>query len=124
MPEEPPRSAPDSALDPGCEFDGLVVLNRPARIDGVVRGEVMASSLLWIGEAGRVEASVEADEVVVAGHLEGQVRARSRIELLASARVFASLEAPRVRVAEGSHLEGHCRSGSEAGGAPEVRSSP
>ena len=119
MPEQP-RSAPAPALGPGCVFEGLVVLNGPARIDGFVRGEVMASDLLWIGEAGRVEASVEADEVVVAGCLEGRVRARSRIELLASARVSASLEAPRVSVAEGSHLEGHCRTRSAVDEAAEA----
>jgi cytoskeletal protein CcmA (bactofilin family) len=124
MPEDPPRAAPEPALESGCEFEGLVALNRPARIDGVVRGQVVASDLLWIGESGRVEARVEADEVVVAGHLEGEVRARSRIELLASARVFASLDAPLVSVAEGSRLVGHCRSGRAARGSSGAASSP
>jgi cytoskeletal protein CcmA (bactofilin family) len=130
MAEASERRAPDPALREGCEFSGLVVLTGPARIDGIVRGQVMAADLLWIGEAGRVEASVEAGEVVVAGHLEGEVRARSRIELLASARVFASLDAPRVSLAEGCHLEGHCRSGSasarpgRAGRAAQTPASP
>lgn len=121
MPEESPRSPPPPVLAEGCAFEGLVVLEDPARIDGRVRGRILSADLLWIGETARVEASVEADEVVVAGHLEGEVRARRRVELRPTARVFASLEAPALRVAEGSHLEGRCRSGSAAG-SPESAS--
>ena len=101
----------------GAEFHGLIYLPRPARIEGAVRGVVIAERQLWIGQAACVEARVEADEIVVAGSLEGEVRARGRIEILAGARVRGTLDSPRLRVAEGALLEGPCRTGRPAGRA-------
>jgi cytoskeletal protein CcmA (bactofilin family) len=126
MPDAPLRAAPDAALPEGSEFSGLVALSRPARIDGTVRGDVLAADLLWIGERGRVEGRVEAEELVVAGQLDGEVRATRRIELLPTARVSASLAAPKLALAEGSYLEGRCRCGPGAGpgDAPERSASP
>jgi cytoskeletal protein CcmA (bactofilin family) len=93
------------------EFTGLVVLLDPARIDGRVRGRVVAEGLVWIGESGRICASVEADEVVVAGHIEGQVTARSRVEVLPGGSIIGGLQTPVLTVADGSTLEGPCRTG-------------
>ena len=76
MPEAPSELAasPSSSqtqtqrplLPRGTEFRGLVVIHGSARIEGCVRGEIVGAERLEIGEAGAVEARVEADEVVVA----------------------------------------------------------
>jgi cytoskeletal protein CcmA (bactofilin family) len=105
-PEPPPAT-----LAANAEFEGIVQLRGPARIEGRVRGELVASGLLWIGAEGRIAARIEADQVIVAGEVEGEVRASERIELLPSARVRALLEAPRVVLAEGCFFEGECRAG-------------
>lgn len=114
-----PRAPAEPTLAAGSEFEGLLVLRGAARIDGRLRGQVIGSDLVWISESGRVEASIEAEEVVVAGEVQGEVRARRRIALLPGSRVTASLEAPRMTLAEGCFLEGRCRSGPDvaAGGA-------
>ena len=95
----------------GTHFHGLVVIHGSARIDGSVRGEIVGARRLEIGQAGVLEARVEADEVVVAGLLEGEVRARRRVELLATARVRGTIETPRLALADGALFEGRCRTG-------------
>jgi cytoskeletal protein CcmA (bactofilin family) len=95
----------------GTEFHGLVVIHGSARIEGCVRGEIVAAERLEIGQAAAVEARVEAAEVVVAGSLEGEVRARRRVELLATARVRGTIETPRLALVEGAVFEGDCRTG-------------
>ncbi len=105
------RVPPPTVLRAEDDFTGLVVLPDPARIDGRVRGRLVAEGLVWIGESGRIRASVEADEVVVAGHIEGQVTARSRVELLPGGSIVGGLQTPVLTVAEGSILEGPCRTG-------------
>jgi len=106
----------------GTEFRGLVVIHGSARIEGCVRGEIVGAERLEIGEAGTVEARVEADEVIVAGSLEGEVRARLRVELRATARVHGTIETPRLMLVEGALFEGRCRTGagcvSDTSGAP------
>jgi cytoskeletal protein CcmA (bactofilin family) len=120
MPEAPPEPAASRRQRPllarGTEFRGLVVIHGSARIEGCVRGEILGAERLEIGQAGAVEARVEAAEVVVAGCLEGEVRARRRVELLASARVRGTIETPRLALVDGALFEGRCRTG--AGCAP------
>ncbi len=70
---------------------------------------MIAEQRLWIAESARVRARVTAPEIVVAGVLEGEARAGDRIELLDSARVSAVLDTPRLILAEGSFLQGRCR---------------
>jgi cytoskeletal protein CcmA (bactofilin family) len=95
------------------EFCGILVLPGPARIDGCVRGEVIAGGSLWIGETGVVEADLEGDTVVVAGRVNGQITAVSRIELQHTATVQGALRAPRLVLAEGSQVNGPCSCGEE-----------
>jgi len=115
MPEAPLEVTASQTQRPllarGTEFRGLVVIHGDARIEGCVRGEVVGAQRLEIGEAGALEARVEADELVVAGSLEGEVRARCRVELRATARVRGTIETPRLALADGALFDGRCRTG-------------
>ena len=104
-----------------AEFEGTLVLPRPARIDGRVRGCVLAESDVWVGESGFVGADLAADRIVVAGTVEGEVRARTSIELHATGRVRGGLTAPTLRLAEGAVVDGDCRSGRRAAEASNSR---
>ena len=97
-------------LAAGAEFEGLLLLHGPARIEGRVRGEILGSQL-WIGPAGSVDARVEVDHLVVSGEVAGSVRVRGRIELRPTARVRADLAAESLVLEEGSFLEGRCSTG-------------
>ena len=111
----PERSAQPVVVVPaGAEFEGTLVLPMPARIDGLVRGRVLADSDVWIGEGGYVGADLAGDRIVVAGTVEGDVSARISIELHATGRVRGDLVAPSLRLAEGAVVDGECRSGRRA----------
>ena len=101
----------DVALGPHMSFEGLLVLPKPARIDGRVAGTVMAGSSVWVGATGVVEADLEADTIVVEGSVRGDLRARTSIELGPEAVVSGDLTGPRIVVAEGACVNGRCRVG-------------
>ena len=98
----------------GAEFEGTLVLPGPARIDGQVRGKVLAENDVWVGSAGFVGADLSGDRIVVAGTVEGDVVARTSIELHATGCVRGDLTAPSLRLAEGAVVDGACRSGERA----------
>ncbi len=102
---------PYVALGPDMAFEGLLVLPKPARIDGRVAGTVMAGGSVWVGASGIVEADLEADEIVVEGNVRGDLRARTSIELGPSAVVNGDLTGPRVVVADGACVNGRWRVG-------------
>jgi len=111
-------------LGAGSEFEGLLLLHGPARIEGRVCGEIVGTSL-WIGPAARVDARVEVDHLVVNGEVAGSVHVRGRVELRASAHVCADLSAQSLVLEEGSFLEGRCTAGSRSPAArPPQRAAP
>jgi cytoskeletal protein CcmA (bactofilin family) len=107
-------AGPMPVLPAGAAFEGLLVLPGPARIDGRVRGEVLAASDVWIGRSGQVEADLEVRAVTIEGTVEGDVIARERIDLRGTARVHGRVSAPRLSMAEGSVVDGDCRAGETA----------
>jgi cytoskeletal protein CcmA (bactofilin family) len=112
-----PTTAPELVLPAGTEFEGTLVLPGPSRIDGCVRGKILAASDVWIGEEGFVGADLAGDRVVVAGTVVGDVVATTSIELRATGRVRGDLTAPSLRLAEGAVVDGACRSGQRATGS-------
>ena len=95
-----------TVIDAGASFEGLLTFRGSARIDGVLSGRVIADGCLVIGPRGRVTATIEVDELVVAGEFEGEASARARVELLASARAAGRLRAPSFCLAEGCRFDG------------------
>jgi cytoskeletal protein CcmA (bactofilin family) len=95
-------------LGPETEFEGLVLLHGPTRIEGRIRGEIRSEDRVWLGPDARVEGRIDAVEVVVEGAVEGDLRASRSIKLRPSARMRGSLESPRLQLDEGSQLEGRC----------------
>jgi cytoskeletal protein CcmA (bactofilin family) len=95
-----------TVIDAGASFEGLLTFRGSARIDGVLSGRVIADGCLVIGPRGRVTATVEVDELVVAGEFEGDAQARTRVQMLASGRVSGRLRAPSFSLAEGCVFDG------------------
>ncbi|MCH2172594.1 polymer-forming cytoskeletal protein [Myxococcota bacterium] len=110
----PPASGERGAREPllvvpaGGEFEGVISLQGPARIDGRVRGEVFCDDSLWIGPEADVEAPITATEVFIAGTLRGPIHAVERVELAPTASVFGDLTTARLVLAEGAYLAGSC----------------
>jgi cytoskeletal protein CcmA (bactofilin family) len=95
-----------TVIDAGACFEGLLTFRGSARVDGELTGRVVADGCLVIGPRGRVNATVEVDELVVAGAFEGEATARERVELLSTSRVVGRLRAPRFALAEGCRFDG------------------
>lgn len=116
-----PDARPMVVIPAGAEFEGTLVLPRPARIDGRVRGKVLAASDVWVGEGGYVGADLAGDRIVVAGTVEGDVIARTSIELCATGRVRGGLTAPSLQLAEGAVVDGPCHFGRREASSPADR---
>jgi len=95
-------------LGSGCSFEGLLVVQRAARIEGRTCGRVLASGALEIAAGAEVEGDLEVESLRVAGNVRGVIRARSRLELCASAVVEGEIHAPGIAIAEGCRVDARC----------------
>ena len=97
----------------GTHFEGRLVFEERARIEGGLKGEVWGEGILILGEGADVEATVEVGTLIVkAGTLRGAVRARDLIEIHPDAKVYADITAPVIDVAKGCVFEGRCTTSS------------
>ena len=119
-----PKPAPKAEIHPeptpaglvgylykGSRVSGQLVFQGPARIDGVVEGDVQCHGALTIGEGAEVRAKISGQNVIIRGKVEGNVTAKEKVELLAPARLIGNVMAPRLVIAEGVVFDGDCSMG-------------
>ena len=98
-------------IDEGSEIEGKYSFTGTGTVllNGRFHGEIVTTDALVVGEKAVVNATIQAESVVILGQVVGNVRASARIELKGAARVFGDLEAPVVILEEGVLFEGQCR---------------
>ncbi len=79
------------------------------QIDGTFDGKIETEQHLIISADAKVEATVHAASITVAGQLNGQINCRERLEILPTGRVSGQIDAGRFIVHEGAYLGGQVR---------------
>ena len=110
-PPQPSTAGLVGYLYKGSRVTGQLSFQGPARIDGIVDGEVNCQGMLTIGEGAEVKAKIAGQVVIIRGKVEGNVTAQERIELWAPARLIGNIDAPRLVIAEGVVFDGDCSMG-------------
>jgi cytoskeletal protein CcmA (bactofilin family) len=96
-----------STIGPSITITGNITADEPLTIAGRVDGTVsIPGHSLTIDNAGRANGDLQADSVILSGHVTGSVVATSRIAIRATAIVDSSLSAPLLRVEEGAEVRG------------------
>lgn len=103
----------DGYLGRAAEVEGTLRFPDLLRVDGTVRGKVLSSKELVVGEHGLVEADVDVGILSVAGRVCGKIIVRERLEIHAGGRVEGELHMKTLAliIEEGGVLEGTVKMG-------------
>jgi len=86
-------------------------------IDGRIEGKIiMPESRVTIGRNGRVDASIQAKEVVVMGKVTGNIDCSDRVDIRAEGSVSGDISTVRITVEDGAALKGGIQVHSEGKG--------
>jgi cytoskeletal protein CcmA (bactofilin family) len=106
------RAAVDSkvvtVVGQGTHVTGEVKSKGTVRVEGMVSGHMECDDTIVIQETGKVEADLEASQIVISGEVRGNVFAHDRLEITSSGKLLGDIIAPRVAIAEGVLFEGKC----------------
>src|SRR5579864_8314125 len=80
------QSRIETIVGPGTDVDGNIRTNESIRIDGKVKGEVVAEAVV-LGETGFIQGDISANKVTVAGRVKGNISSATILELLPKAQV-------------------------------------
>ena len=81
-------------LDKGVRFEGTLEATGVFRIDAQLKGNVISSHSLILGEGARVEGQIEGNHVVIAGKFDGVIFAKGRVEIQAKGVVTGEVHSP------------------------------
>lgn len=108
-----PDHASTSVIDQGCELEGRLTFVGTLVLNGKVRGELISSGTLLVGETGEAAAEIQVGVAIVSGQIMGNLTARERVELRGAARIIGDIETPVLVLEEGVVFDGRCKMKSE-----------
>jgi cytoskeletal protein CcmA (bactofilin family) len=96
-----------STITSGLLIQGDISGDADLYIDGQARGKIrLLRSRVSIGPNGKVQADIEARDIVVEGTLQGNLKASESVRLGPASRVQGSLVTPRVAIEDGARVRG------------------
>jgi cytoskeletal protein CcmA (bactofilin family) len=105
-PETPSRAAV-AHIGKSVVIKGELSGSEDLYIDGQVDGTIeLREHNLTVGPNGRVQADINAKEVVVQGSVKGNIRAVDRVDLRKSGSLVGDLVAARVIIEDGAYFKG------------------
>lgn len=107
--ERPAKKKPavPTIISADLTVSGNLNCDGEVQIDGTVDGDVR-SHKLSVGETGKINGAVVADEALVRGTVKGQIRSRA-VTLTQTAQVKGDIFHETLSIEPGAQLDGHCR---------------
>jgi cytoskeletal protein CcmA (bactofilin family) len=112
-PAAPTRSGNETFISGETVIEGKIQAQGELCVDGTFKGEIISSSRVLVGTAGKLEGTVKAKSLVISGKVIGNLHITERLELLSTGELYGDLETqPGALIIEkGARLEGHCSMG-------------
>lgn len=114
-PAAAPRSDKESLIASDLTIEGKIAGAGSLRLAGRFKGDVDVSGDLAVEPGARLNGSVRANKVIVAGELEGNIEAAARVELLEGGSMIGDLKAGIVTIVAGAKMRGNVEFGWEEG---------
>ena len=123
-----PQSRIDCLIGQGTTVTGDVNFSGGLRVDGIIRGNVIAAegkpATLVLSEQARIEGEIRVSHVVINGTVVGPVRAAEYVELQAKANVTGDVQYKTLEIHLGAVVQGQLVYESESRGDKVVQFKP
>ncbi|MCH9693982.1 MAG: polymer-forming cytoskeletal protein [Gammaproteobacteria bacterium] len=93
-------------INHGCKISGEISGSGDFMISGEVAGDCNVSGTVTLAVNGLWQGTIQADNVIVAGHVEGDIAAHGKVEITDTARITGTVTGEAIAVAEGAVVEG------------------
>jgi cytoskeletal protein CcmA (bactofilin family) len=111
-PEWPGAAAPEprgeaTRVAPSITVKGELSGREDLFFDGTLEGRIcMPDSRIVVGPNGRVQADIEASEIIVEGRVAGNLRGQRRVELRRTSQVRGDVTTERIAIQDGAQFHG------------------
>lgn len=113
----------DTVIGKETKCTGTIEVSGALRVEGQVEGTICGEGDITIGEAARVNASIQGRNITIAGRIKGNIQARGRLELLSTAHMEGDIAVANLMIAAGAHFDGKSTMQAEVAKEGEERDS-
>ncbi len=110
----------ESVFGAGVTIEGKIEGDGNIRMAGKFKGDIHIGGDLIIEKGAHLTAKINAETVVIEGHLEGNVLASAHIKLMEAGQVIGDLKAKTLTVAPGARMRGNVEFGWNDGESAKV----
>lgn len=109
MAKEVSNSNAVSLLCEGTVIVGDVKTKNDIRIDGIVKGKILTSGRLVIGNTAKIEGDIECANIDVTGIVLGNITTTGTVTLKAPAKVIGNIASAILAIEPGVFFNGNCQ---------------
>jgi len=107
-PTAAPSNGGSSTISAGLKIRGEITGTADLVIEGDTQGKIrIANGRVTVGSSGRVNADIDAREIVINGIVQGNLKATESVRLGANSHVEGSVLTPRIGIDDGARLRGN-----------------
>jgi cytoskeletal protein CcmA (bactofilin family) len=96
----------NSIIGPNTSLTGDIETGGFTRIDGSIRGDVMAKGRVVIGERARIKGNVTGTNITVGGVVYGNIISNGHLVILSTAIVIGDIITRRIQADDGCFING------------------
>jgi cytoskeletal protein CcmA (bactofilin family) len=102
-----------TVISKGVKIEGKLSCSGSIRLDGEVQGDISSQSTVIIGENGKVNGEINAENITIGGKVTGTVKAKEKLVLDAKANLQGDIFSKIVAIEAGANFNGNCKMGNE-----------
>jgi cytoskeletal protein CcmA (bactofilin family) len=95
-------------LEKGVKVEGKLETTGTFRIDSAMKGTLVSSETLILGENATIEGQIEGNYIIIAGRFDGTIHAKGKVEIQTKAIVTGEIHTPCLIIEPGAVFDGRC----------------
>lgn len=95
-----------SVVSKNVRIEGELQGPENLHVEGYIKGAIVLSGDIFIGNTGIVEADLEAKNIIIQGEVTGNVKAHRQLEIHPSGKLIGDCTAASIDIKEGAVFEG------------------
>jgi cytoskeletal protein CcmA (bactofilin family) len=107
--KKPPEYAVNTIIGPDSFVQGDIEASGFTRVDGSVKGNLHAQSMVVVGAGARMRSSITGTSVIIGGVVDGHILASERLVVLPTALIMGDIITRCIEVGEGCLIHGRIR---------------
>jgi len=105
------KSEETTIIRNGVKIEGKITSSGSIRVDGEIQGDIFSQSNVTIGEQGKVNGQINADDITIGGKVNGMVRAKSKLILDSKGDLKGDIFTKNLAIEAGAKFDGKSKTG-------------